>query len=403
VAYARYVDELAAAIHAADPNHPVTSTDAWQVSGFASAWSYYKQYSPSLDLYAINAYGGVTGTYQTWVNEGLTKPYIITETGPYGEWEVPGDVNGVPTEPTDVQKRDGYTTAWSTVTSHPGVVLGATQFHYGLENDFGGVWLNTTPSGWRRLSYYAIKRAYTGQAGDHTPPVIASMTVANQTAVPAGGRFTVTTSTADPDGDTVRYNVMIGDKYVSGSTGLRHTAFTETGPGTFSVTAPQTPGVWKVDVYAYDGHGNVGIETRSFRVVPPPVSGTNAALNRPATASSYQPTGPTGPQPPANAVDGRLDTRWASDWSDPQWIQVDLGQSTSIRHVQLVWESAYAAAYTVQVSDDGTTWRPVKTVDAGDGGVDDWDVAASGRYVRVTGTKRSTTYGYSLWELGVYR
>jgi hypothetical protein len=33
------------------------------------------------------------------------------------------------------------------------------------------------------------------------------------------------------------------------------------------VTAPQKVGVWKVYVYVYDGQGNVGIETKSFKVV----------------------------------------------------------------------------------------------------------------------------------------
>ncbi|MFC7642724.1 discoidin domain-containing protein [Streptosporangium lutulentum] len=41
VAYARFVNEVAQAIHAADPNHPVTSTDA-----YTHAWTYYKAHSP---------------------------------------------------------------------------------------------------------------------------------------------------------------------------------------------------------------------------------------------------------------------------------------------------------------------------------------------------------------------
>jgi exo-beta-1,3-glucanase (GH17 family) len=402
VAYAKFVNELADAIHAADPNHPVTSTDAWQVSGFNSAWDYYKAYAPSLDLLAINAYGGVAGVYQTWVNAGMTKPYILTEGGPYGEWEVPNDANGVPTEPTDVQKRDGYTASWNAIAAHPGIGLGATEFHYGLENDFGGVWLNTFTGGWHRLGYYALKQAYTGQSSANTPPVISSMTVSTPTAVPAGSRFTVTAAASDPDGDPIRYNLMYSDKYVSGSTALHHVAFSETGPGSFSVTAPQTLGVWKVYVYAFDGHGNVGIETRSFRVVPPPVSGTDVALNRPTTASSYQQTGPSGAQPPNYATDGNISTRWASDWSDPQWIQVDLGQVTAVNHIQLVWEAAYAAAYQIQFSADGTNWTTAYSTSTGDGGVDDIGVTGSARYVRLTGTQRGTAYGYSLWEFGVY-
>jgi type II secretory pathway pseudopilin PulG len=161
-------------------------------------------------------------------------------------------------------------------------------------------------------------------------------------------------------------------------------------------------GVWKVYIYAYDGQGNVGVETRSFRVVAPPVAGTNIALGKPTSASSYQPTGPSGPQPPGLATDGSLATRWASDWSDPQWITVDLGQVAPIKHIQLAWEAAYARAYQLQVSSDGASWTTLFSTTSGDGGFDDIAVSASGRYVRMEGTARGTAYGYSLYEFGVY-
>ncbi|CAM5370819.1 beta-mannosidase OS=Streptomyces tendae OX=1932 GN=GUR47_01905 PE=3 SV=1 [Streptomyces tendae] len=72
---------------------------------------------------------------------------------------MPDDANGVPDEPTDVQKAEGYTKAWNCVTGHRGVALGATLFHYGTEHDFGGIWFNLLPDGLKRLSYYAVKRA----------------------------------------------------------------------------------------------------------------------------------------------------------------------------------------------------------------------------------------------------
>jgi F5/8 type C domain/NedA-like, galactose-binding domain len=398
VAYAQFVNELAVAIHGADPNHPVTSTDAW-----TGAWPYYKNHSPALDLLAVNSYGAIGNVKQDWINGGYTKPYIVTEGGPAGEWEVPNDVNGVPAEPSDLQKRDGYSSSWNAIKAHPGVALGATEFHYGLENDFGGVWLNTFTGGWRRLGYGALKQAYTGSPLADTAPQITSMTVSNQTSVPAGSTFTVNVAVSDPDGDPVRYNLMFSHKHIDGNVGLDHVRFTQTGPGSFSVTAPQQMGVWKVYVYAFDGQGNVGIETRSFKVVPPPVQGTNIGLNKPVTASSYQPTGPNGPQLPGYANDGNFGTRWASDWSDPQWIQVDLGSVQSVNHVQLAWEAAYGRAYEIQTSPDGNAWTTVYATTTGDGGFDDVDVTGSGRYVRLYGTARGTAYGYSLWEFGIYR
>ncbi|WP_433268073.1 penicillin acylase family protein [Actinosynnema sp. CS-041913] len=107
--------------------------------------------------------------------------------------------------------------------------------------------------------------------------------------------------------------------------------------------------------------------------------------------------------PPANAVDGKPDTRWASDWTDGQWFQVDLGAPRTVGRVVLRWEAAYAKSYRIEVSADGTRWREVSTIGAGNG---DQDVVAfpptTARFVRMTGIQRATSYGYSLYELEVY-
>ncbi len=393
-AYTSFVNDVAVKIHSIDPNHPVTSTDAW-----TGAWPYYKANAPALDLYAVNSYNGVCAVKQTWIDGGYTKPYIITETGPAGEWEVPNDANGVPDEPADQAKAAGYTHAWNCVTSHQGVALGATMFHYGTEADFGGIWFNLLPGGLKRLSYYTVKQAYGGGSSANTPPVISNMSVDNASSVPAGHDFTVRANVSDPQNDPITYKVKFSGKYANGDQSLTDAAFRRNGDGTFTVTAPQQLGVWKVYIQAEDGKGNAGIETKSFRVVPPAVSGTNLALGRPATASSFQTFQNL---VPGNATDGDLGTRWASDWSDPQWIQVDLGSVKSFDHLQLVWETSYAKAYTIQTSADGTNWTTIHSTTTGDGGVDDFDVNGSGRYVRVNGTVRGTSWGYSLYELGVY-
>ncbi|WP_328808623.1 discoidin domain-containing protein [Nonomuraea montanisoli] len=120
---------------------------------------------------------------------------------------------------------------------------------------------------------------------------------------------------------------------------------------------------------------------------------------RPTTASSVEDSTLTADK----AVDGGTTTRWASaEGSDPQWIRVDLGDPATISRVRLSWEAAYARAYRVEVSADGATWTTLSSTSAGDGGVDDLTVTGSGRYVRVYGTARATSYGYSLWELEVY-
>ncbi|MEV6235235.1 discoidin domain-containing protein [Lentzea sp. NPDC051838] len=394
VAYARYLNEAARAIHAIDTQHPVTNTDAW-----TGAWVYLKAYAPDLDLYAVNSYGNVCKVRQDWINGGYTKPYILTEAGPPGEWEVPNDSQGVPLEPTDVQKRDGYTQAWNCITGHPGVSFGGTLFHYGTEYDFGAVWFNLTPAGKKRLSFYSVARAFGGSV-TNTPPVITTMNAPQSVA--AGARVTIDVAASDPDGDPITWSAAWNSKYLDGSGGLGNTP-AEVSGNRLIVTAPDRLGVWKVYVMAEDGRGNIGIETRSIRVEAPRPAGVNVAQGRPATASSYQQVGDGAPFPPGNATDGVPGSRWASDWSDPQWLSVDLGAVTTFQHVQLVWEAAFGRAYEIQVSDNGSDWRAVYGTSSGNGGVDSIDVTATGRYVRVHATQRGTGWGYSVFELGVYR
>lgn len=177
-------------------------------------------------------------------------------------------------------------------------------------------------------------------------------------------------------------------------------------------TARATPygySLWEFEVYA-DAGGPTATSTRTntpvapsstppWTATPAGCGATNVALNRPATSSSNENAGLT----PNLAVDGNTGTRWSSAFSDPQWIQVDLGSTLSICHVRLIWEAAYGRSYQIQVSNDATNWTTIYATTTGDGGTDDLTgLSGSGRYVRMYGTARATGYGYSLWEFEVY-
>ena len=125
--------------------------------------------------------------------------------------------------------------------------------------------------------------------------------------------------------------------------------------------------------------------------------GTNIAQGKPTTASSTE----NSTFPASNATDGNSSTRWSSAFSDPQWLQVDLGQSYNISHVTLNWEAAYGKAYQIQTSADGSNWTTIYSTTTGDGGTDDLAVTGAGRYIRMYGTARGTPYGYSLYEFAV--
>jgi hypothetical protein len=71
--------------------------------------------------------------------------------------------------------------------------------------------------------------------------------------------------------------------------------------------------------------------------------------------------------------------------------------------VVLQWEAACAKVYTLDVSPDGKTWKTVYENRSGRGGTEEIRFApVEARWVRMTGTRRATNFGYSLWELGVF-
>jgi hypothetical protein len=126
---------------------------------------------------------------------------------------------------------------------------------------------------------------------------------------------------------------------------------------------------------------------------------TLLSQGKPATASS---TEAAGAYLASEAVDGNAGTRWSSAFSDPQWIQVDLGQSSTITSVELDWETAAGKAFQIQTSNDATNWTSIYSTTTSTGGTQTLTVSGSGRYVRMYGTQRTTGYGYSLWEFKVF-
>jgi beta-glucanase (GH16 family) len=134
------------------------------------------------------------------------------------------------------------------------------------------------------------------------------------------------------------------------------------------------------------------------QATPSAAAGALISQGRPVTASSSE----SAAFPATAAVDGDLGTRWSSGFSDPQWLQVDLGATYTVDQVQLNWEAAYARAFTIQVSTNATTWSTVYTATAATGGTQTLAVTGSARYVRLNLTTRATQWGYSLWEFQVF-
>jgi hypothetical protein len=106
----------------------------------------------------------------------------------------------------------------------------------------------------------------------------------------------------------------------------------------------------------------------------------------------------------AYATDNKSSTRWESKYTDNQWLTFDVGASRTISRVNILWESAYAKAYNLRVSNDNATWTTVRAVTNGQGGTDTFDLPDGivGRYVQMQGVTRNWTVGYSIWEMQIY-
>lgn len=137
-------------------------------------------------------------------------------------------------------------------------------------------------------------------------------------------------------------------------------------------------------------------------VVPAPAGTQHLAFDATASASSVEAN--LDRLAARNVNDGDLTTRWASSYTNGEWVQLRLARPSTVASVRLFWEAACARRYRVQTSVDGVTWTDAATVDASSCAVDDVSLTTTGpvSFVRMQGVERATTYGYSLHELWVF-
>lgn len=114
-----------------------------------------------------------------------------------------------------------------------------------------------------------------------------------------------------------------------------------------------------------------------------------------ATASSGDPT---------KAIDGDTATRWESEWTDSQWLTIDLGALMMPRRLLIYWETAHGKVYDLMASKDGRQdWKSIATIRDGDGAVDmiEFPAGFSTRFLKLVMAERGTEWGYSIWEIEV--
>lgn len=199
---------------------------------------------------------------------------------------------------------------------------------------------------------------------------------AGYTTLPTGAAVYATSGTGAGEGSFQLFNMNMpgmpgldGARTFTGSGGA--VTLSASAGGTGGTDTEQFPATQARYVRMQGVHPatQYGYSLWSFSVFGPN-STDDLALGQPTTASSYDdgtnPAHPSGGYPPQAATDGNPSTRWAvsvPERSNPSsWIQVDLGSVQTVSKVVLDWEAAYATAYQIQVSTDGTTWKTVASV-----------------------------------------
>ena len=127
----------------------------------------------------------------------------------------------------------------------------------------------------------------------------------------------------------------------------------------------------------------------------------NVLSGKKATASSE-----IGVNAASNAIDSNLNTRWESQHGkdSPEWIMIDLIDTYIVEGFKVIWESAAAKEYKIQVSTDGSQWIDVYNVTDGKSAEtkEDSFSPVKAKYIRLYATSKTMEqYGYSIYDFQV--
>jgi hypothetical protein len=192
------VEQIAAYAHQVDKNHP-TMTVIAEIGG--KRVQSIDQYCPDIDIIGINSYGGSASLGARYRALGGQKPYVITEFGPAGTWEIGKNSWGAPTELTSTQKAAAYRKTYeNSVAGEQGkLCLGSYVFAWGAKHEATATWFGLMlPDGTRLAPVDTMQELWSGKPPANPCPTIEPLKVDHDDVQP-GDTIHVTLSTADPN------------------------------------------------------------------------------------------------------------------------------------------------------------------------------------------------------------
>ena len=278
-----FINELALICHKGDPNHPTMTVLAG--SG-GNTINNVAKYAPAIDILGLNSYAGVVNAPRDAESSKFAGPYIITEWGPHGHWEVPTTSWGAPIEQTSDEKAKSYKESYELIFAHRKRCVGSYVFLWGQKEErtptWYGMFLETNADaglhGEILPTVDVMAQEWSGRRPTNIAPTIVSASVNGSgnyknLTVKAGVPFTVAVRATDADGDALMYSWEVlkeATKLGSGGSGEPRPdkvrdAIKETDKSGAASVDVGTPGNYRVYVYVLDGKGNVGTMNIPFQ------------------------------------------------------------------------------------------------------------------------------------------
>jgi rRNA maturation protein Rpf1 len=261
--YSKLLETICKKIKELDKNHLITSVEAWT---FGLDW--WQKYVPSIDIYGLNSYGAGAGFLTSELEKRkIDKPYIITEFGVTGEWDIKQEKNGVKKEPSDAQKYDAIAKGYANWIQSKPNCLGVYVFSFADGKNFIAPWLFTHYQGNYRPQYWAIREAFTEKKPINNVPEIQEFTLPegsfkSETWVP------VSLKVSDIENEALRFSFFYNQRTGSRKRRdqLNKLNFRGNYTNGFQVKLPKEHGGIKVYVTVKDTYNNVGIASNSILI-----------------------------------------------------------------------------------------------------------------------------------------
>lgn len=168
------VNEAAEMIHDVDPHHPVLTPLGCDFV-FQTILPELDRLCPALDAVGLNAYNDMLRLPEEVSRQGWKRPYIVTEFGPRGHWQVPKTPWGMPIEDTSTEKAEFYRHAYLHAVQDRPQGLGAYVFHWSQHHEKTHTWYGMfLPGGEPTQAVEVMQELWTGKPPAKRCPRIAA-------------------------------------------------------------------------------------------------------------------------------------------------------------------------------------------------------------------------------------